>query len=103
MLFVVLLLQLDNPLHLWQLWDPEVRLQRRCLARNNALMGQKVQALRTNPPAPHTIAGGLACYVSVGRLATSLVVSLRQHRFHNIPTQCAWIILYGFFAQVQKL
>jgi hypothetical protein len=61
MLFVVLVLQLDNPLHLWQLWDPEVRLQRRCLARNNALMGEKVQALRKNPPAPHTIVGEPIC------------------------------------------
>lgn len=51
------LLQTNNPLHLWRVWEPEVRLQRRCLARNNILMGEKVRALRKNPPAPHTIAG----------------------------------------------
>lgn len=50
--------QFNNPFHLWMLWDPEVRHQRRCLAKHDALMGQKVQALRKNPPAPHTIAGG---------------------------------------------
>ena len=51
------MLQLDNPLHLWKLWDLEVRLQRRALSRNNALMGEKVRALRQKPPAAHTIAG----------------------------------------------
>jgi hypothetical protein len=50
-------LQVANPVHLWKLWDPEVRLQRRCLARNNSIMAEKVQALRKTPPAAHTIAG----------------------------------------------
>jgi hypothetical protein len=60
------LLQLDNPLHLYRLWDPEVRLQRRCLARNIAIMGEKVQALRKNPPAPHTIAGTQSWFFNLG-------------------------------------
>lgn len=50
-------LQIVNPLHMWQLWDPEVRHQRKCLAKHNLLMGEKVKRLRENPPAPHTIAG----------------------------------------------
>lgn len=50
-------MQFVNPFHLWQLWDPEIRTQRRCLARHNELMGQKVTRLRTHPPEPHTIAG----------------------------------------------
>lgn len=58
------LLQLDNPLHLYRLWDPEVRFQRKCLARTEELMAGKVQALRKNPPAPHTIAGGQSCWIS---------------------------------------
>jgi hypothetical protein len=52
-----LLLQFNNPFHLWLLWDPEVREQRRCLARHNQMMGEKVRQLRKTPPAPHTIAG----------------------------------------------
>jgi hypothetical protein len=52
-----LLLQFNNPFHLWMLWDPEVREQRRCLARHNQMMGEKVRQLRKTPPAPHTIAG----------------------------------------------
>lgn len=46
----------NNPLHLWQLWDPEIRQQRRCIAQHDALMTQKVHRLRKDPPAPHTIA-----------------------------------------------
>lgn len=53
----VCLLQMNNPLHLWKLWDPEVRYQRRCFAGNDAIMAQKIQRLRKNPPAAHTIAG----------------------------------------------
>jgi hypothetical protein len=53
----VCLLQMNNPLHLWKLWDPEVRHQRRCFAGNDAIMVQKIQRLRKVPPAAHTIAG----------------------------------------------
>lgn len=57
------LLQFNNPFHLWMLWDPEVRQQRCCLARHNQMMGEKVMQFRKNPPAPHTIAGtARGCY-----------------------------------------
>jgi hypothetical protein len=56
-LCMLLLPQFNNPLHLWQLWDPEIRQQRRCIAQHDALMSQKVHRLRKDPPAPHTIAG----------------------------------------------
>jgi hypothetical protein len=61
---LLLLLQFNNPFHLWRLWDPEVRLQRRCLARHDALVGQKVRQLRKRPPAPHTIGGRCSCTVA---------------------------------------
>lgn len=50
---------LTNPFHLWQLWRPEVRLQRRCLTRSNDRMAARARRIRENPPAPHTIAGHL--------------------------------------------
>lgn len=52
-------MQFVNPYHLWMLWDPEVRFQRRCLARHNEIISEAVTRLRRNPPASHTIAGVL--------------------------------------------
>lgn len=52
-----LVLQFNNPYHLWMLWDPDVRHQRRCMSAHNRLMTDKVKRLRQQPPAEHTIAG----------------------------------------------
>eukprot|EP00879_Flechtneria_rotunda_P005512 GHRR01005805.1.p1 GENE.GHRR01005805.1~~GHRR01005805.1.p1 ORF type:complete len:446 (+),score=181.55 GHRR01005805.1:1961-3298(+) len=50
---------LNNPVHLWQLWDRGVRHQRSCLSKHNDLMDAKVKGLMANPPEEHTIAAHL--------------------------------------------
>jgi cell division inhibitor SulA len=57
LLLLLLLLQMNSPIYKWQLWDPEVRYTRRCMARHNELIREKVERLRAAPPAAHTIAG----------------------------------------------
>jgi hypothetical protein len=49
--------QMNNPWHLWQLWRPDVRLQRCCLAKHNAIMDAKMDRLMAHPPPDFTIAG----------------------------------------------
>jgi hypothetical protein len=49
--------QMNNPWHLWQLWRSDVRLQRSCLAKHNAIMDQKMDRLMAQPPPDYTIAG----------------------------------------------
>jgi hypothetical protein len=75
-------LQLGNPLYLWQLWDHEVRQQRRCLARHNQMVTDKVQQLRRHPPAPHTIAGKCSPCSSV---ALVLILQLQSALVRRCP------------------
>ena len=51
------LLQVTNPLYLWQLWRADARYARHCFARHNAMMDDKVAALLKLPPPDYTIAG----------------------------------------------
>ncbi|WIA20759.1 hypothetical protein OEZ85_005126 [Tetradesmus obliquus] len=50
---------INNPLHLWQVWRPDVRLQKRCLAKHNAIMDGKMDRLMAHPPPDYTIAAHL--------------------------------------------
>lgn len=75
-------LQLSNPLHMLQLWDPEVRLQCRCSARQSAVTAERVKRMRQHPPEPHTIAGA----PPVLRQLTSLLTD-----FANIANHMVWV------------
>jgi hypothetical protein len=69
--------QMNNPLHLWQVWRGDVRLQRSCLAKHNAIMDTKMDRIMTQPPPDYTIAGTMHFYLECFTIiATSQTVSL---------------------------
>ncbi|KAF6250905.1 cytochrome P450 [Scenedesmus sp. NREL 46B-D3] len=50
---------INNPLHLWQLWRSDVRLQRSCLAKHNDIMNKKMDRIMAQPPPDYTVAAHL--------------------------------------------
>jgi hypothetical protein len=56
---ILLLLQVTNPLYLWQFWRSDAHHARQCFARHDSMMNDKVAALLKLPPPEYTIAGTL--------------------------------------------
>jgi hypothetical protein len=74
--------QMNNPWHLWQLWRSDVRLQRSCLAKHNAIMDLKMDRVMAQPPPDYTIAGaaGLLLWLPIGCHATWAITTSRCYR-----------------------
>eukprot|EP00775_Hariotina_reticulata_P009275 gene9275-9440_t len=79
---------INNPWHLQQLWRPEIRQQRRCLALHNSIMDEKVQRVMRQPPPSYTIAAHL---LTVKDPATGLPLT-----HHQLKAEIAVFMAAGF-------